>query len=51
MLEDPARARVALSGDEFIFDVQTHVSDPLTPFERKYAASGHTLHRLEVDLR
>ncbi len=33
MLEDPERARVALSGDEFIFDVQTHVSEPLTPFE------------------
>jgi uncharacterized protein len=33
MLDDPDRARVALSGDEFIFDVQTHVSDPLTPFE------------------
>jgi uncharacterized protein len=33
MLEDEERARVALSGDEFIFDVQTHVSDPLTPFE------------------
>src|SRR5690349_20004234 len=33
MLEDQDRARVALSGDEFIFEVQTHVSDPLTPFE------------------
>jgi predicted TIM-barrel fold metal-dependent hydrolase len=33
MLEDEGRARVVLSGDEFIFDVQTHVSDPLTPFE------------------
>jgi uncharacterized protein len=33
MLEDEERARVALSGDEFIFDVQTHVSEPLTPFE------------------
>lgn len=33
MLDDPERARVALSGDEFIFDVQTHVSEPLTPFE------------------
>lgn len=27
------------------------VADPLTPFERKYAASGHALHRLVVDLR
>lgn len=33
MLDDPERARVALSGHELIFDVQTHVSDPLTPFE------------------
>ncbi len=33
MTEDEPRARVALSGTEFIFDVQTHVSDPLTPFE------------------
>lgn len=33
MLEDPERARVALGGSEFIFDVQTHVSTPLTPFE------------------
>jgi predicted TIM-barrel fold metal-dependent hydrolase len=33
MLEDEERARVALSGDEFIFDVQTHVSEPLTPFD------------------
>ncbi|MEO8178698.1 MAG: amidohydrolase family protein [Deltaproteobacteria bacterium] len=33
MLEDEERARVVLSGNEFIFDVQTHVSDPLTPFE------------------
>jgi len=33
MLEDQDRARVALSGDEFIFDVQTHVSDPLASFE------------------
>jgi predicted TIM-barrel fold metal-dependent hydrolase len=33
MLEDEAQARQALSGDEFIFDVQTHVSDPLSPFE------------------
>jgi predicted TIM-barrel fold metal-dependent hydrolase len=35
MLEDEERARVALSGDEFIFDVQTHVSEPLTPFEQR----------------
>ena len=33
MLEDQDRARTVLSGNEFIFDVQTHVSDPLTPFE------------------
>ena len=33
MLEDPDRARELLSGDEFIFDVQTHVQTPLTPFE------------------
>jgi predicted TIM-barrel fold metal-dependent hydrolase len=33
MLEDRDRARTALSGDESIFDVQTHVSDPLTAFE------------------
>ncbi len=33
MLEDEERARVALSGTEFIFDVQTHVSQPLTPFD------------------
>ncbi len=32
MLDDEERARIALSGDEFIFDVQTHVSDPLTEF-------------------
>jgi uncharacterized protein len=35
MMEDEPRARVALSGSEFIFDVQTHVSDPLTPFEER----------------
>jgi predicted TIM-barrel fold metal-dependent hydrolase len=33
MLEDQDRARELLSGDELIFDVQTHVSDPLVPFE------------------
>ena len=33
MLDDPERARQVLSGDEFIFDVQTHVSEPLTAFE------------------
>jgi predicted TIM-barrel fold metal-dependent hydrolase len=33
MLDDPDRARVVLGGSEFIFDVQTHVSTPLTPFE------------------
>lgn len=33
MMMDEPRARVALSGTEFIFDVQTHVSEPLTPFE------------------
>jgi len=35
MLEDEDRARTVLSGNEFIFDVQTHVSDPLTPFEEQ----------------
>ena len=33
MLEDEERARQVLSGSEFIFDVQTHVSQPLTAFE------------------
>jgi len=33
MLDDEARAREVLRGTEFIFDVQTHVSDPLGPFE------------------
>jgi uncharacterized protein len=33
MLEDPARAREVLSGTEFIFDVQTHSSDPLVAFD------------------
>lgn len=33
MLEDQERARQVLSGDELIFDVQTHVSEPLTAFE------------------
>jgi uncharacterized protein len=33
MMEDEPRARVALAGSDFIFDVQTHVSDPLTPFD------------------
>lgn len=32
MLEDEPRAREALAGSEFIFDVQTHVSTPLNPF-------------------
>jgi predicted TIM-barrel fold metal-dependent hydrolase len=35
MLEDEERARQVLSGTELIFDVQTHVSDPLTPFESR----------------
>jgi len=33
MLDDQERARQVLSGSEFIFDVQTHVSEPLTAFE------------------
>jgi uncharacterized protein len=33
MLEDAERARVALSGTEFIFDVQTHSENPLVVFE------------------
>jgi predicted TIM-barrel fold metal-dependent hydrolase len=33
MLDDEERARVALSGSEFIFDVQTHLSDPVPSFE------------------
>jgi predicted TIM-barrel fold metal-dependent hydrolase len=33
LMEDEERARVALSGSEFIFDVQTHVSDPLPAFD------------------
>ena len=33
MLDDPERARTVLSGSEFIFDVQTHSSDPLVEFE------------------
>lgn len=33
MLEDPERARTVLSGSEFIFDVQTHSSDPLVAFD------------------
>jgi predicted TIM-barrel fold metal-dependent hydrolase len=33
MLEDPERARSVLSGTEFIFDVQTHSSDPLVAFD------------------
>jgi predicted TIM-barrel fold metal-dependent hydrolase len=33
MLEDPERARSVLSGTEFIFDVQTHSSDPLVEFD------------------
>ncbi len=34
LLEDEPRAREALSGSELIFDVQTHLSTPLGPFER-----------------
>lgn len=34
MMQDEPRAREVLSGSDFIFDVQTHVSDPLTAFER-----------------
>ena len=33
MLEDPERARTLLSGEEFIFDVQTHSADPLVEFD------------------
>jgi predicted TIM-barrel fold metal-dependent hydrolase len=33
MLDDPERARTVLSGSEFIFDVQTHSSDPLVAFD------------------
>jgi predicted TIM-barrel fold metal-dependent hydrolase len=33
MLDDQERARQVLSGSEFIFDVQTHVSEPLAAFE------------------
>lgn len=32
MAEDPARACAALTGDEFIFDVQVHPQEPLMPF-------------------
>ena len=32
MLDDQERARTLLSGTEFIFDVQTHESDPEVPF-------------------
>jgi uncharacterized protein len=35
MLEDEAAAREVLSGDEFIFDVQTHVAQPLGAFDIK----------------
>jgi len=34
MMQDEELARQVLSGDDFIFDVQTHVSDPLEAFER-----------------
>jgi predicted TIM-barrel fold metal-dependent hydrolase len=33
MLENPERARSVLGGTEFIFDVQTHSSDPLEAFD------------------
>lgn len=33
MLDDPERARTVLGGTEFIFDVQTHSSDPLVAFD------------------
>jgi uncharacterized protein len=33
MLDDEDRARVALTGTEFIFDVQTHLSEPVPSFE------------------
>jgi uncharacterized protein len=35
MLEDAGRARERLSGDEFVFDVQVHVSTPLAPWTEK----------------
>jgi uncharacterized protein len=35
MLEDVDAARDRLTGNEFIFDVQTHVSTPLTPWTEK----------------
>ncbi len=35
MLEDAAKARERLSGDELIFDVQVHVSTPLVPWTEK----------------
>ncbi|HEX6765873.1 MAG TPA: amidohydrolase family protein [Polyangiaceae bacterium] len=35
MLEDGGRARERLTGDEFVFDVQVHVSEPLAPWTEK----------------
>ena len=35
MIDDPAQACEALSGDEFIFDVQVHPPNPLTPWTER----------------
>jgi predicted TIM-barrel fold metal-dependent hydrolase len=35
MMDDAGRARERLTGDEFIFDVQVHVSQPLAPWTEK----------------
>ena len=43
-------ARDRLTGNEFIFDVQTHVSMPLTPLDRKSAARASTRFH-QADLR
>lgn len=46
MAEDPARACAALSGDEFIFDVQIHPTEPLEAFPEPLPLSAEDLIRM-----
>jgi predicted TIM-barrel fold metal-dependent hydrolase len=44
MIDDPTQACEALTGDEFIFDVQVHPPNPLTPWtERNLPIDAETL--------
>jgi tRNA (guanine-N7-)-methyltransferase len=47
-IEEMARALTLLAGQPVIAEPYT-TEDPLTPFERKYLASGHELWRCRVD--